>query len=144
MHIKALIGHFKRGGWPAGVLLAGLLLGGCATGGTVASRKQERYSAYEALSPEQRSLVDQGKIQTGMSTDAVYIAWGKPGRVTEGDSGAGPAITWAYLDSYLQQYYTTGWHGTYQTYANVPYVRAQVVFTNGLVKQWQTFTAPGF
>lgn len=147
--MKALIGHFKRGGWLAGWLLAGwllagLLLGGCSTGGTVASRKQERYSAYEALSPELRSLVDQGKIQTGMSTDAVYIAWGKPGRVTEGDYGAGPAITWAYLDSYLQQYNTLGWRGMYQTYANVSYVRAQVVFTNGVVQQWQTFPAPGF
>ncbi len=142
--MKALIRHFKRGGWLAGGLLAGLLLGGCATGGTITSRKQERYSAYEALSPGLRGLVDQGKIQTGMSTDAVYIAWGKPGRVTEGDYGEGPAITWAYLDTYLQQYNTWGWRGTYQTYANVSYVRAQVVFTNGLVKQWQTFAAPGY
>jgi hypothetical protein len=127
----------------AGILLAGLLVGGCASS-TIKSREQERYAAYEALDPETRTLVEKGHIKPGLSMDAVYIAWGKPDRVTEGDYGTGPAITWAYEDSYLQQYYSWSYGVSFQSYANLRYVRAQVVFTNGIVKQWQTFSPPGY
>ena len=142
--MKALIGHLKRSRRLAGVLLAGLLLGGCATGSTIASRKQERYAAYEALSPEMRRLVDQGQIKVGMSMDAVYIAWGPPGQVTEGESEAGRTTTWAYYGIYQQEFRTWGWHRMYYTYSPVTYVQSQAVFTNGIVKQWQTFPSPGY
>ena len=58
------------------VCLLGLLLfTGCATS-TVESRKKERPAAYNALSAEDRELVDKGQIKTGMSQDGVYIAGG--------------------------------------------------------------------
>jgi len=85
-----------------GILLAGLVLAGCATS-TVMSRKQERYAAYEALTPEMRGLVDQGQIKVGMTTDAIYIAWGPPGRMLQGENEAGKTTTWVYYGSYVQE-----------------------------------------
>ena len=53
MFMKQVIKPFR---W-AGLLLAVALLAGCATS-TVQSRRQQRYPAYEALSPDLRTLVD--------------------------------------------------------------------------------------
>lgn len=131
----------KANGW-LGWVLAGLALGGCVTTGTVASRKQERVAAYEALSPEMRSAVDQGMIKTGMSMDAVYIAWGNPNQIVSGGNQAGETTTWIYQGSFLQEVrYWGGWRMHY-AYSPVTYVRAQAVFTNGVVKEWQTFPQP--
>ena len=51
---------------PVVLLLGLLLLAGCATS-TVESRKQERSSAYAALSSEDKAMVDSGQIRVGMS-----------------------------------------------------------------------------
>lgn len=64
------------------VLLALLICTGCATS-TIQTRKQERHGIYSALPPEERNLVDQGRINVGMSKDAVYIAWGKPSEILQ-------------------------------------------------------------
>ena len=66
-------------------LLTAMLLAGCATRSTVETRKQERYPAYAALPTEQQSSVDQSKISVGMNMDAVYIAWGSPAEILEGE-----------------------------------------------------------
>ncbi len=124
--------------------LAGMLLTGCAASGTVATRKQERPAAYEALSPEMRALVDQGKISRGLSTDGVYIAWGKPGQVTEGENELGQTTTWSYYGSYLQETTIWGRRRIYYSYNPVNYISGQVTFTNGFVKQWQTYPSPGY
>ena len=60
----------------------GLLLAGCATS-TVETRKKERASAYAGLPAEQKTFVDQGKIQIGMTADAVYLAWGAPAKTMD-------------------------------------------------------------
>jgi hypothetical protein len=124
------------------VLLAGLLLAGCATPSTVASRKQERYAAYGALSPELRALVDQGQLKVGMNPDAVYIAWGPPGQVMQGENEAGKTTTWLYYGGYVQEVRYWGYSRVHYDYNPGTYVRAQVVFVNGLIKQWQTFAEP--
>jgi hypothetical protein len=126
-----------------GLLAAGSFMAGCATN-TVESRKQEKYAAYEALSPEARTAVDQRQIRIGMPMDAVYIAWGKPGEVVEGENEAGHTVTWVYYDYYLQDVYYSGYRRPHTGYYSTSYVRAQVIFTNGVVKQWQTFPAPGY
>ncbi len=125
------------------VLLAGLVLAGCATS-TVQSRKQERYAAYEALTPEMRGLVDQGQIKVGMTTDAVYIAWGPPGRVQQGENESGRTTTWVYYGSYMQEVRYWGYRNLHYAYYPTTYVRAQAVFVNDLVKSWQTFGAPPY
>src|SRR5580692_3399102 len=89
------------------ILLGGMLLAGCAAPSTVITRKQERPGAYTALSADDRALVDQGKIKRGLNMDAVYIAWGQPGQVTQGENDAGQTTTWSYYGFYTQQ--TTVW-----------------------------------
>lgn len=124
-------------------LLALGLLAGCATSKTLESRKQERYAAYEELTPEMRTNVDHGHIEVGLSMDAVYIAWGPPDQATEGESEAGKTMTWTYYGFYTQQMTTWAWGRPYFNSYPVNYIRAQVVFTNGIVKHWQTFPPPG-
>lgn len=127
----------------AALLLPVAILSGCATS-TVQSRKQERYSAYSALPVETRALVDQGKIAIGMDSDAVFIAWGKPYAVSEGESPSGKTTTWTYYGTALQDMQTFGWRRVYTTTYSVNYIRAQVDFVNGVVKEWHTYPAPGY
>jgi hypothetical protein len=124
------------------ILLSAVLLAGCATKSTPQSRQHERAAAYAGLTPEQRSLVDSGQIKAGLSMDAVYIAWGSPGQVTRGGNESGEVITWLYYGGYVQE--TRFWERENVHYAYDPrtYVRAQVLFVNGIVKSWQTFPEP--
>ena len=81
-----------------------LLLAGCATKSTIESRRVERSSAYDALPAEQKAMVDAGQIRVGMSSDAVYIAWGQPNEVLESeDPQQGHLIFWRYCGSWLQE-----------------------------------------
>ncbi len=132
-------------------LLAGLVLCGCAS--TVESRRKEKPAAYAELAPEFRPLVDAGRIKVGMPMDAVYIAWGKPSQTVHSESSSGETVTWLYNGTYLQEYrywsYQPFFYGGYRPYSYaapyldydyVPYnyVRAEVVFQDGVVKQWRT------
>jgi hypothetical protein len=122
-------------------MFAILLATGCATQ-TVQSRIHEKNAEYSALPPELKSAVDQGRVIAGMSMDAVYMAWGKPSQVLSGGNQMGETVTWLYEASYLSE---TTWFGAahiYHTYTPGGYVRAQAVFVNGNVAQWQTFPAP--
>ena len=139
----------------ASILLLGLLVTGCATS-TVEKRRQERYTSYAALSPETRELVDKGQIKLGMTMDAVYIAWGKPSQVVQGQAPDGTAMTtWTYYGTAWQEYrywnyqYYPGWrYGYYPMptldydYVPTSYVSAQVTFQNGVVKNWRSSTQP--
>lgn len=138
------------------LLLAVSLLAGCATS-TVESRKQERASAYGALASEERELVDKGQIKVGMGQDAVYIAWGRPSQVLEGESGTGGVTTtWLYHGTWMEE--TRYWN-----YREVPYqggvfleryvdrdynprdyVSAEIVFAGGRVARWRTLPRPAY
>ena len=134
---------FGRLIWAAPLLVVALLTG-CVTS-TVQSRKQEKLSAYEALSPETRALVDEGRIKIGMTSDAVFIAWGKPGEITEGESGeSGHTTTWTYYGTYLVDTPIVGWRRVYYESYSGNYIRAKVLFANGAVKEWQTYPVPGY
>jgi hypothetical protein len=123
-------------------LLAILLITGCATRSTVMTRKQERFAAYEALPPEMKASVDQGQLKAGMNMDAVYIAWGSPSQTTRGGDQNGEFTTWIYNGGYVQEVRYWGYRRVHYDYYPSTYVRAQVVFVNGLVKQWQSFPEP--
>ncbi len=138
--------------------LAAVLTTGCATS-TIESRRNERLSAYNNLSPEQKSSVDQGQIKVGMPTDAVYIAWGKPSQTLTAESSSGTILTWLYIGSYLHGYTFWNYPGVYgpwgpyhpiyygpflqHDYAVLNYVAAEVVFDGGLVKSWRQLPRPG-
>jgi hypothetical protein len=70
-----------------------LFLSGCTT---LETRIQERPAAYQALSPSDQALVQQGKIREGMSQDAVYIAWGPPSHRLPGRNRGRIVETWVY------------------------------------------------
>ena len=139
------------------ILLGGLILGGCATS-SVGSRKQERLGSYNSFTPEQRLAVDTGQIKIGMSEDAVYIAWGKPSQILRGESPAGAMLTWLYFGTYFEEY--RGWNyygynhcyrgryyaGPYMTsdYVSRSFVRAEVRFEGGLVKEWRSLPEPRY
>lgn len=137
--------------------LAALLLGGCATTGTVESRKQERYNAYAELTPEHKSTVDLGQIKVGMNMDAVYIAWGKPSQILAGESSQGSTLTWLYYGTYYEWHHYWSYHSycygpygyygaPYFGYDYYPrsYIRAEVHFQQGLVREWRSLPAPRY
>jgi hypothetical protein len=135
------------------ILMTLLLAAGCATN-TVAKRKQKRPGAYEALTPEFKAAVDQGQIKVGMSTDAVYLAWGKPSQVLNSETPQGAIATWLYEAAQLQRIrlwsyypylpgdYTWGGPRMVTDFYPVNYIAAEVIFEKGLVRQWRTLAAP--
>ena len=139
---------------PLRVLLscgASVLLAGCATS-KVQIRKQERLSAYAKFPEEQQSLIDAGRIGPGMSTNAVYIAWGNATKVEA--SPIRGAFTWIYNCRYAAA--LRGWEGRqdygsaviYSTlefvtdYAPRTYRCAEVYFEGNVVKDWRVFPQP--
>jgi hypothetical protein len=138
------------------LLLCAFLFSGCKTA-TVETRKQERSSAYAQLSPEFKSLVDQGRIKVGMPPDAVYIAWGKPSQILQGESSEGSVTTWLYHGTTYEEYRYWGYRPYYyrgpgywsepyleRDYVPRSYVQAEVIFQNGVVKSWRSLPRPGY
>lgn len=129
------------------VLLSLVLLGGCATTSTIPSRERERAEAYASFSPEIKSMVDQGRIKAGMTMDAVYIAWGAPEEVLQSGNAQGEFTTWVYRGSFLEETrYWVGRRYPYLAHDYEPrtYVRAEIVFANGLVQSWRTLPQPAY
>ncbi len=135
------------------ILAVGLLAVGCQTS-TVESRRAERASAYAALPPEIKALVDQGQIKVGMSEDAVFIAWGPPSEVLHAESSGGRTTTWQFHSTVMQETrywaYREVYRGNQQflerylerDYDPQTYVKAEIIFTNGVVKEWRTLPRP--
>jgi len=125
------------------LLLAGLLLMSCATNG-IESRKKERAAGYAALSPEIKALVSDGQIRRGMSEDAVYIAWGKPAQILQVEDMNGLRVSWIYTGGWLEE--TRYWYGNRRVpqtdYQPRSYVRAEIIFSKGVVESWQTLPQP--
>ena len=129
------------------LLPALLLLAGCATTSTIQSREQERAAAYASFSPEVKALVNQGRIAVGMTPDAVYIAWGKPDEVLQSGNQNGEFTTWVYRGAFLEE--TRYWVGRRfphleHDYEPRSYVRAEIVFANGVVQSWRTLPEPNY
>ncbi|PYM16250.1 MAG: hypothetical protein DME18_01935 [Verrucomicrobia bacterium] len=138
------------------LLLGCLLLAGCASS-TIESRKKERAAAYAALPQQERELADKGQIQTDMSQDAVYIAWGPPAQILQNQSGNnGVQTVWLYEGTTMQE-------TRYWTFREVPYrghifleryldrdydprayVSAEIVFVGGKVASWRTLPRPTY
>lgn len=125
-------------------LFAILFATGCASSNTIQTRKQERAAAYAGLPSEMKTMVDQGQIKVGMSMDAVYIAWGEPAQVLQGENPGGSATTWLYNGGWIEE--TRFWARRHlETYYQPrTYVRAEVIFVNGMVQEWRTLPQPEY
>lgn len=120
-------------------LLAAALLAGCAS---VHNRTQERAAAYQALSAAAKDLVDHGRVEAGMDTNAVYIAWGTPSLVTVDPGASPPQTIWTYYGNktVLRPYwaYRPTAYGYWSLESVTDHhsercVKAEVVFENGHV-----------
>ena len=89
--------------------------------------------------------------------DAVYIAWGKPSQVAQGESSQGPLTTWLYYGTTFEEYRYWNYHPFYpygpysgsgpyldRDYMPRNYIRAEVTFQNNLVSSWRTMPRPPY
>ncbi len=93
------------------IATSALVLSSCSTVGT---RIDADRATFDRLSPSERALVTQGKIQGGMSQQAVYIAWGQPQQKATGMVRGAPTETWVYTLS-------TAAYGPYGGYGRFGY-----------------------
>ena len=127
---------------------------GCATS-TPDTRRAERPDAYARLGSEEKGLVDEGQVAVGMGVDAVFIAWGKPDQVLHKGTSEGTTETWLYHGSKLQSYHSWRFRETHDQngraflvralvtdYHPQSYVRAEIRFEAGKVKEWKTLSRP--
>jgi len=128
---------------------------GCVSKSTIEDRRLELADFYATLPPAQRDLVDQGQISVGMSTDAVYIAWGKADEVVTGGDEKGIWNSWLYYGTtsndylYWNYYPVPGARGGYYLNRSLDrsvrfsdYVAAEILFREGIVEKWRTMPRP--
>jgi hypothetical protein len=134
-----------------------LLLAGCAATSTIESRRAERMSSYHNLAEEERALVDQGQVKVGMTSDAVYIAWGPPSEVLESEDANGRITSWRYYGSWMQENRYWAYRETRRGHSDLylerylvsdyqprDYVRAEINFHQGRVLNWRTLPQPAY
>lgn len=141
--------------------LAALLLISCAT--NPAEQRVKKYpERFAGLSGRERDLVLRGEVDEGMSQDAVFLAWGRPGRVMSGSRNGRGSERWAWFRSAPVSTYSMGYggfgpHPFYSAYGMhpafgygygpdwgfgagvdyVPYLDRTVEFANGKVVAWE-------
>jgi hypothetical protein len=130
------------------------LAGASCAPSTPEARIAAQPALFESLPPRQQELVRQGTIDRGMSTDAVFLAWGRPSRQFEGSDGRVATLRWEYNGT--TPVHTTSTFGTFgsgrygrwgrgsfygpgigQEITYVPYRRATVLFLEGRVSSWE-------
>lgn len=95
-------------------LAAGVLtLTSCST---VESRVSDHPEIYNNLSPGDQAFVREGRIRSGMRSDAVWLAWGNPDRKIAGNMRGRETETWVYV-----QYQTAYPYGYRYGYPYGPY-----------------------
>ncbi|MES2922627.1 MAG: hypothetical protein V4819_13830 [Verrucomicrobiota bacterium] len=138
-------------------VVTGLVFSACAPSSPQA-RIAKNPEKFAALGKRDQELVQQGQLGSGMSPDAVMLAWGVPDQIYEGSKDSKPAGRWDYLGSrpiYPSTYfggfgYGLGGYGPYgrggyygagfavgPDLAYVPYRVASVWFVNHRVESWE-------
>src|SRR5438046_3937798 len=78
-----------------GVAASALTLASCSTTETRISGHPE---IYQTLPSRDQALVSQGQIRSGMSQNAVWLAWGSPDLKIVGNMRGRPTATWIYVN----------------------------------------------
>lgn len=134
--------------------IAALLCASCTA--PVVKRIERNPDIYNALSARHKDLVQQGRIEEGMTKKAVFLAWGKPDQVSQGSKSGKTYEKWGYAG--YQPSYTTAmgfgyssrpYHGGYGScygydraffyepmVTYLPYEAARVEFSSGIVTAW--------
>jgi len=142
-------------------LLPAILFTACAT--NPAERRVQKFpERFAGLTDREKDLVLRGEVTEGMSQDAVFIAWGNPGRVMAGSRDGKGSERWAYFHTAPVSTYSVGYgawgpHPFYSAYGvhpvygygygpgwgfgsgvdYVPYLDRTVEFVNGKVVAWE-------
>jgi len=135
-----------------------LFVGACAPS-TPQGRIAENPDKFARLPEKHKPLVQQGRIERGMSQDAVYLAWGSPSNRYDGYKDKRHTERWDYVST--RPVYSTGFFGGYGYYPYwgygygsyyhpygyqfaagpeviyEPYTRASVLFTGNRVDSWE-------
>jgi hypothetical protein len=93
-----------------GIAASALTLTSCST---VQTRISGHPEIYQSLSPSDQALVSQGKIRTGMSPNAVWLAWGSPDRKVIGNMRGRTTETLIYVNYETAPYPYYGPYGPY-------------------------------
>jgi hypothetical protein len=134
-----------------GIAAGALVLTSCST---VESRISEHPQIYRNLSSRDQALVNQGHIRAGMSTQAVWLAWGSPDSRVIGNMRGHSTETWIYVYYATSPYYYPfygpygpgfGFFGDpfYDPFyyslipPSIPYPNKMVTFSNGRVVSFQ-------
>jgi hypothetical protein len=120
-----------------------LVFTGCAT---TEARISQHPEMYQRLSSRDQSLVSRGQIRSGMTMDAVWLAWGTPDQKIPANVGNGGGETWVYLryetpPSYGVPYYYGPFDWSYIPPKFV-YPARGVTFSNGRVVFFRYLPSP--
>src|SRR2546430_16316836 len=77
------------------------VLTGCST---VESRISEHPDLFHSLSANDQALVSRGEIRSGMSQNAVWLAWGNPDQKAVGSMRGRETETWVYMNTTSSPY----------------------------------------
>jgi hypothetical protein len=126
-----------------GITAGALILVGCAT---TQDRISQHPEMFQHLSARDQALVSQGQIRTGMTMDAVWLAWGNPDQKIPDNMDNRPTETWLYLryqtpPSYGGPYYYGPFDWSYIP-PKFPYASKGATFSNGRVVFFQHVRPP--
>ena len=97
-----------------GIAASAIVFTGCST---TESRISEHPEIYNTLSPNDQALVSRGQIRSGMSMNAVWLAWGSPEQKASGEMRGRATETWVYVQTttapYGSAYYPYYGYGGY-------------------------------
>jgi hypothetical protein len=144
--------------FPALLSAAALLLMASCTS-PIVKRIERNPEIYNALSAHQKALVEQGRVEEGMTMKAVFLSWGRPDRASQGSRNGKAYEKWSYT-GYAATYAPgfgygpafggfygggSGMYGSPFCYDSffyepmttyVPYEARRVEFLNGTVFAW--------
>ncbi|MFI3243377.1 MAG: hypothetical protein R3Y56_03895 [Akkermansia sp.] len=148
----------KRTSLLLGAAACGLSLCACTNTNTPAYRIAKNPQVYDNLSPKDQHLVSQGRITTGMSPKAVFLAWGYPSNPPFKGEQNGQQITrWDYTrmqavisinswngpDWGPNGWYDPAYQSPFDTSTTfVPKTTATVNFKDGRVSSWEAESHP--
>jgi hypothetical protein len=94
--------RFSSGASVLGIAAVVLIVSSCSTPQT---RISDHPDLYQSLSPRDQALVSQGQIRSGMSRNAVWLAWGSSDQKIVGEMAGRPTETWIYIYYATYPYY---------------------------------------
>lgn len=152
----------RAGNFIAPLLVASFLLGGCETMNPAEKRATRYPERFSTLPSRHQDLALRGEVTEGMTSDAVFIAWGRPGRVMSGSREGRGSERWAYFHSTPVSTVSVGYgaYGAHPFYSSfgvhpaygygygpgwgfgsgidyVPFLERTVEFANGKVVAWE-------